>query len=313
MRVLIADDDRPSRRMLSRLLEKESYEVLEAEDGAEAWEVITRERDRLRLVVVDWMMPGLTGLELLRKIRSADFSHYVYTILLTSRSDQADRNSGLAEGADDYVVKPFDSAEFKHRVRSGKRVVKLQVELEEKRATLEKMVKIDGLTGIQNRRAFDEGYQELIHATGRHNRSFAILMIDIDNFKPYNDRFGHAAGDLALRRVATLLEQHLRGIDRVYRYGGEEFTCLLPETSMRAARSVAERLRAVIANEGIAHPDSPTGHISVSIGVSAFEEEGPLAAGQVLETADRALYVAKKRGRNRVCLPLEFESEAPAR
>ena len=304
MRILIAEDERVSRELLRRALERIQHEVVAVADGLEAWNHVVDEHADIRVVIADWMMPGLDGLELTRRIRSASFNHYVYVIILTSRGLQQDVVEGLSAGADDYVIKPFDPHELFFRVRNGLRIVDLEEQLAARNRELERMAMLDGLTGIPNRRAFDSDLRRRILECQRYRRPFALLMLDIDNFKNYNDTLGHAAGDSALRRIAGVLRRALRGTDDVYRYGGEEFACILPETEESGALLVAERLRRAVQDEKLAHPGSPRGVVTISIGVTVHRpgnhEE---TASWIVENADRALYRAKRAGRNRVSGP----------
>ncbi len=303
MRILIAEDERVSRALLRRALERIQHEVVAVTDGLEAWNHIVDESADIRVVIADWMMPGLDGLELTRRIRNAGFQHYVYVIMLTSRGQQQDINEGLSAGADDYVIKPFDPHELFFRVRNGLRIVDLEEQLAARNRELEQIAMLDGLTGIPNRRAFDQDLGRRILESQRYRRPFALLMLDIDCFKAYNDTLGHAAGDSALRRIAHVLKRALRGTDDVYRYGGEEFACILPETDEDGAMLVAERLREAVEREKLAHPGYRHGIVTVSVGVTVHRPQHPDSPSWIVENADRALYCAKKSGRNRVSGP----------
>ncbi|GAB4222478.1 MAG: diguanylate cyclase [Acidobacteriota bacterium] len=303
MRILIAEDERISRELLRRALENIRHEVIAVTDGLEAWNHIVDESADIRLVIADWMMPGLDGIELTRRIRSAGFRHYVYVIMLTSRGQRQDVIDGLSAGADDYVIKPFDPGELFFRVRCGLRIVDLEEQLAARNRELERMAMVDGLTAIPNRRAFDDDLGRRILECQRYRRPFALLMIDIDQFKNYNDTLGHAAGDSALRRIALVLKRALRGTDDVYRYGGEEFACILPETDEDGAMLVAERLRAAVEAEKIPHPGTAPGVVTVSVGVTVHRPQHPDSPSWIVENADRALYRAKRAGRNRISGP----------
>ncbi len=295
MRLLIAEDELISRRLLLSALTRMGHDVLVAEDGQAAWDILQRED--IRLVVADWEMPRMDGLELVRRIRSMDDRGYIYTILLTSRGEKQDVVHGMESGADDYVTKPWDDGELMVRLKAGARVLDLYAELDHRNRQLQRMALVDGLTGIANRRAFDSEFQRLREQARRFWRSLSLIMVDIDRFKLYNDTLGHEAGDNALRAVAQLLQRDLRQVDTAYRYGGEEFVCLLPETEATGAMIVAERLRDGIVSARIAHPaNPPLGIVTVSLGVATFDmrDQGE----DLVRHADAALYAAKAAGRN---------------
>jgi diguanylate cyclase (GGDEF)-like protein len=295
MRLLIAEDELISRRLLVSALARMGHDVLVAEDGQEAWEILQRED--IRLVVADWEMPRMDGLELVRRIRAMTDRAYIYTILLTSRGEKQDVVHGMESGADDYVTKPWDDGELMVRLKAGARVLGLYSALDDRNRQLERMALVDGLTGIANRRAFDLEFQRLREQARRFWRALSVIMVDIDRFKLFNDTLGHEAGDNALRHVAQLLQRDLRQVDTAYRYGGEEFVCLLPETEATGALIVAERLREGVVRARIAHPGNPPlGIITVSLGVATFDmrDQGE----DLVRHADTALYAAKAAGRN---------------
>lgn len=306
MRIVIAEDEPVSRKVLRAALEKMGHQVVEACDGQHALEVI--EEEKARLVIADWMMPNVDGLELVRRLRQQEqevpeneTSRYVYVILLTSRGQKQDIVDGLTAGADDYITKPFDRDELMVRIRAGERVIHLEDSLAAKNAELAQMALVDGLTGISNRRDFDDKFHKIAEQARRGGRPFSIIMIDLDRFKALNDSLGHEAGDDALRSVAGLLCGSIRSSDYVFRYGGEEFVCLLPDTDSEGARYVAERLRRTVEEGSLANPGNPPSNLlTVSVGLATYEPfSGPSPEG-VLPLADQALYRAKSEGRNRV-------------
>ncbi|MBP7149170.1 MAG: diguanylate cyclase [Acidobacteria bacterium] len=302
MRILIADDEIVSRKLLTAVLRQMGHEVVSARDGAEAWQLLQRET--IGLVIADWMMPRMDGLELIRRIRSApderDEQHYIYVILLTGRTDRQDIIRGLQAGADDYITKPFDRDELIFRIRAGERVLDLERKLAQQNRILQTMALIDGLTAIGNRRAFDEQLRQVFELGRRFGRQFSVAMIDIDHFKRYNDALGHEAGDGALRAVAQVLAETIRTSDQVFRYGGEEFACLFGEIGPAGAQTAAERLREAVETAGIPHPDNPPLQVvTVSVGHASYLPGAPGGAEQVVRAADQALYAAKNAGRNR--------------
>ncbi|MDQ7006017.1 MAG: diguanylate cyclase [Acidobacteriota bacterium] len=304
MRILIAEDDKVSRRMLGRALATMGHEVLAASDGLEAWHILRSEDPRL--VIADWEMPNIDGLELVRRIRSSRENQdapYVYVILLTSRTQKSDVVRGIDAGADDYITKPFDRDELMVRIRAGERVLALEEKLAAQNRMLETMAMVDGLTNIPNRRAFDDAFRTLCGHCQRFQHPYSVLMIDIDRFKNYNDTLGHKAGDETLQAVAQVIAESIRTSDSAFRYGGEEFVCLLPETNGEGAVLVAERLREMTEAARIHHPaNPPTGVVTISVGVADFNPRFPRSGEEVLRAADTALYEAKEAGRNRVAL-----------
>lgn len=311
MRILIVDDEPVSRRMLATAVARMGYDVASASDGLEAWDVLRAEQ--IGLVVTDWMMPGMDGLELVRRIRGGELGRYVYVILLTSRSESSDAAEALDAGADDFIGKPWHRDELTARLKAGRRILDLQDALREKNQLLERMTRVDGLTGIANRRHFDEEYERAFETARRFHRYLSVAMIDIDRFKLFNDRFGHEAGDNALRAVASAIDETVRTADQSFRYGGEEFSCLFPETDTRGALTVAERLRETVAELAIPHPENlPPGIVTISVGVSTFAPLEAITPDDLLRAADSALYQAKREGRNRTSI-LHPQPSATAR
>ena len=295
MKVLIAEDEPVSRRLLESFLRKWGYDVLVTCDGSEAWEALN-ETESPNLVVSDWMMPEMDGLELCRKIRGMDRSGYIYFILLTAKGRKKDVIQGLEAGADDFLIKPFDKEELQYRIRIGERIIKLERRILDLAAT-------DPLTGVLNRRAFMERLEQEIERSRRGNTPLSLIMADIDYFKRVNDRYGHQVGDLVLQRFADQLTTSLRAYDFTARYGGEEFTVCLPHTTIHQSRSVAERLRKRVEEMEIVFPDgSRSIRITASFGVASFLPEPQESIDSIIKRADEAMYRAKNEGRNRVCM-----------
>ena len=298
MRILIADDDFTSRLVLTSVLKKSGHDVVTAVDGDEAWEAM-RQPDAPALAILDWMMPGLAGVEVCRLIRGRQSDQPPYLILLTSRGEKADIVAGLEAGADDYLAKPFDSGELRARVDVGRRVIELQDRLLEARDELAHEATHDHLTGALNRRAFADSLARALSAERRHHDGLALGICDIDRFKAVNDTHGHQVGDEVLVALVGLITTKLRGHDVLSRLGGDEFVVIAGHTREADVRMLFERLRAAVADHPIATTagDVP---VTLSIGVSTWHEgeteEGLLAA------ADAALYRAKAAGRNQVRL-----------
>ncbi len=295
MKLLIVEDDRIQRRFLEALLTKAGHEVVAAGDGLEAWAALQHEHQRL--VITDWLMPGMDGQELIQNIRKAEWPHYTYIILLTSRDTHDQKVAGLKSGADDYLTKPIDRDELVARLAIGERILNLE-------ERLKRLASIDGLTALQNRRALYENAKAELSRSSRENSSVSLILIDVDNFKSINDRYGHPAGDQALCLLARILQQDRRAYDQIGRWGGEEFVILLPGTARKEACTVAERLRCRIADSHLPLADGINLQLTVSLGVTSTSGRGNAEAISLeilLHEADRALYSAKALGRNRVC------------
>ena len=319
-RILIADDDPDIRELICRVLELAGYDVSAVGTGTEVLEAMPTVRPDL--LVLDVSMPGATGYDVCRQVQAAGPSAPP-VIFLTAYGSTNDRVTGLDLGAVDYMVKPFEPAELTARVRAALRQKAARDALAAEAAT-------DGLTGLLNRRELDARATELIALARRHARPLCCLMVDVDHFKRINDTYGHAAGDEALRHVARRLREGSRASDIVGRYGGEEFVLLLPETDLRGAVAVGEKLRAGIAatpvritepgstaaaigaggnrtgNKTSSETRGGTGNtmsipVQVSVGVAA-REPVMMDPEALYAAADEALYQAKQQGRNRVAV-----------
>lgn len=285
MRILVADDDAVSRERLTGMLGGMGHDVVPCADGTEAWNAF-QERGAPDLAILDWMMPGATGPELCRRIRSRDGASYVYLILLTSRDQREDFLSGMEAGADDYISKPFDPDELQARIRSGKRILELQMRLIEQATH-------DALTGLWNRGAVLDLLDREIARSSREERPLSVLLADLDHFKSINDRFGHLVGDAVLREAASRMRSVLREYELVGRYGGEEFLVLLPGCAKEDALRLADRLRARLSAE-------PVREVTVTASLGAATWRPGWKGDDLLKSADDALYRAKAAGRNRV-------------
>lgn len=288
MRVLIADDDRLSARMLEASLKAGGYEVLVAGDGGQAWQILKAD-DRPQIAILDWMMPVIDGLEVCRRVRRSS-GPYVYILLLTGNTDPDSVVTGMDAGADDYIRKPFHPAELKARLRSGKRIV----DLEEK---LRRQAMHDSLTGILNRGAIMERFSIEMDRTHRDNGNLCIAMVDLDHFKRVNDTCGHTVGDTVLSETASRMASVLRPYDSIGRYGGEEFIIVFPKCDAAHAFAIADRVRRSISIQPVrTNWDAVT--VTASIGIA---EARPLMdSDAVIREADNALFRAKQAGRNRV-------------
>lgn len=300
MKVLIADDSTLSQKLLQVHLRNWGYESVSVSDGAAAWDILQKD-DAPRLVILDWMMPEMDGVEVCRRVRAANAEPYIYIILLTGKDDRADIVNGLQAGADDYICKPFDLHELDVRLRAGKRIVDLQSELIAAREQLRLEASIDPLTGLLNRKAMMKVMQRDVLRAQREGTHLATVMVDIDYFKKVNDTFGHQAGDDVLRHVAACMQGILRPYDALARLGGEEFLLFLPTCSLPDAAHVADRLRMAVAATAVPVTEDKTLNVTCSLGVAAWHGgPAPLRIEGLIEASDKALYRAKHNGRNRV-------------
>lgn len=290
MRILVVDDDPVTRLSLETLLGRRGWDVLTAVDGEEAYEVLQRE-DAPRLAIVDWMMPGLSGPQLCRKLTASARGKQTHVIMLTGKRGKDDLVTGLEAGADDYVRKPFDIDELHARLRAAQRLIDLQTQLRSQ-------AELDHLTGIYNRRAILDMLQRVLSDSAVEGTPVTIALVDVDRFKDVNDTRGHLVGDAALRAVARLLQDHVRPCDAVGRYGGEEFLLVLPRCGLADAFPVTERLRCHIARHSIATSAGPLS-LTISVGIASGAGDAVDVEGLIF-AADKALYQAKHSGRNRV-------------
>ena len=306
MRILIADDSETSRLLLSEQIATAGHKVLTAKDGIEAVHIAKTKRPDL--IMLDVIMPGLDGIETARQIKAYcdDKGSWIPIIFLSAMVEDEDIVRGIEVGGDDYLAKPISGMVLRAKLTAMERIVKMRQQLESTRRRFDianrrllRQSQMDGLTNIANRRKFDEHLNREWRIAVRRQAPLSIILCDIDHFKSYNDTYGHPAGDRCLQQVATTLEQVTkRPGDLVARYGGEEFAVILPETPHDAALVLAEKMRLAINSLQPVLPNAPvTASFGVGSALPELASEGPLA---LIEAADRALYVAKKQGRNRV-------------
>ena len=289
MKILIAEDDTTSRLVLAATLKKLGHEVVPVTNGQQAWERLQREH--FSLVVSDWMMPDMNGLELCRLIRSKRQMTYTYIILLTALGGKTNFLDGMDAGADDFITKPFDAEQLAARLRVAERILDLH-------ETLRTHAMHDALTGLFNRAAILNSLSEELDRAAREKKQVAVVLSDVDHFKRVNDTFGHPAGDAVLREVAARLRSSMRSYDRIGRYGGEEFLLVLPGCSHADAVNVANRIRRTVEVRPI-DVGAQNITVTVSMGVAlSCPENAQIDA--LIQDADAALYRAKEGGRNRV-------------
>ena len=299
LQVLIADDDSLSRKILAAKLGKSGYDVRLATTGDEAWDILASE-DSPRLVVLDWMMPGKSGVQVCELIRSKVGTRYVYVVLVTGKSQQDDIITGLQAGADDYLKKPYDFAELEARLRTGQRILDLEQRLIDAQNALHFQATHDGLTGLLNRSAVLHALDRELSRAARDQTSVGIALIDLDHFKVINDTYGHTVGDRVLCESMVRGKSVLRPYDFLGRYGGEEFLAVLPGCNREDAKTVAERIRVRIASQPLMC-DGNAVHISASFGVTCSADwPSNTVRLALIRAADEALYRAKSAGRNRV-------------
>ncbi len=296
MKVLIADDEQISRLMLDRIVQNLGFETVIAKDGEEAWLYLQSEEAPM-LLILDWIMPGLSGLDVCQMVREKKNQNPPYIIIVTSRGEKQDIVQGLKSGANDYIAKPYNTEELKARVEVGRRMIELQHTLIEAKTELEFMATHDSLTGTLSRGAVMTALETEMSRAKREEKPLGIAMCDIDHFKEINDTYGHQTGDEVLRSFAKRMKRLLRDYDIIGRYGGEEFMLITPGLQTMGNQSIFERIRFEIAKMPFS-VNKERIPVTLSIGVVEYTGHGDLES--VLKEADRALYMAKDEGRNRV-------------
>ncbi|MDN5096781.1 GGDEF domain-containing response regulator [Aliarcobacter butzleri] len=289
--MLVVDDMTTTLLLLHDLL-KDTYEVKIAKSGTKALEILESPND-IDLILLDIEMPDINGYDVCKRIKNNETIKNIPIIFITGRTSQEDEEYGLNLGAIDYITKPFNKAIVKLRIKN-------YLNLKIKNDMLEKLSMYDGLTNIRNRRFFDETFEKTFNEIKRDKKSLAVLMIDIDFFKPYNDNYGHGQGDETLRKVAKALEKTIkRASDFVARYGGEEFVILLKDINKDGVEAVANNLLNAIRELKITHEFSKIeNYVTVSIGVSYYNSSSDVTKLELLLKADEALYSVKNSGRN---------------
>jgi two-component system, cell cycle response regulator len=306
-KVLVVEDSPVYRRLITGHLEEWGFRVSIAKNGMEAWNIL-QEPDTPKLVLMDWIMPGMDGVDLCRKLRSRSSSDsYVYIILLTAKDAKGDLLQAMEAGADDYLAKPFDELELRARLLVGSRILQLHEELIAARETMRYAATHDALTGLTSRGEVLEMLRREMVRCKREHKPVAVALADIDFFKDVNDEMGHLFGDSVLKEAAKRLRESLRAYDGVGRYGGEEFLIVLPGCPMDPATVRANQIRESVSGT----PISASGKkrtVTVSMGIAVWDGSMDMDTEQLINRADVALYQAKRNGRNRV----EQAAAAPA-
>lgn len=292
MRILIADDDPFTSKLMAKVVKNLGYECIVVHRAQEALKLLQSE-NAPKMALIDWVMPEMTGVELCKKVREDKQYCYKYLILVTSKDLKEDIIKGMDAGADDYVTKPFLSQELAVRINAGKRILDLQDQLTY-------LATHDVLTGILNRRAILKKLKQEMCRSKRNPFSIGIVMADLDHFKKVNDTYGHVAGDMVLVEASKILKSCLREYDEVGRYGGEEFVVVLPGADAQQSAVIANRMCEALAKSEILYGEH-TLKVTSSFGVFAINGDcDPEKIDDYFRTVDKALYEAKEEGRNRV-------------
>lgn len=304
--VIVVDDDPGSRTAACTAVTSLGHRCRGAANGAEA--LAAHAERPADVIVSDWRMPVMDGMELCRRIRALDRSTYTYLLFTSGTARKRDFVDAVRAGADDYLSKPLDLEDLEARLIAAARVVRAYRELAERNAVLRhdsqaffRAARVDPLTHVANRLQLEEDLAVLQSQLSRYGHSATVAMCDLDSFKRYNDAFGHLAGDDALRRVASAIRGSLRRADRVYRFGGEEFLVVLPEQTAEHAAAAMDRVRAAVEGMGMRHaPGARQPILTVSIGMASIEAKGDHTVQDAVSSADEALYRAKAAGGNTV-------------
>ena len=290
MKILVADDNDVLRLLLGAELLALGHEVTLVNNGLSAWESLSREQ--FSLLISDWVMPGMDGPSLCQAVREEFGINYIYIILLTSMCGASDYRDGIAAGADDFLIKPFNMEHLKARLLAAERILALHDQLREQAFR-------DRLTGLLNRGAILDALEREVQCAARDERGLSVFLVDIDHFKQVNDSFGHAAGDTVLQETARRMQASLRPSDCLGRYGGEEFLMIAPCENVQHAREIGDRLRRKVAAHPISTGDTKIA-VTVSVGLVGIRAHSLVVPAELIAAADKALYQAKNAGRNRV-------------
>lgn len=290
MRILLVEDSAIEREQIGQYLKEWNLEFVAAKDGSEAWSEL-QGTNAPNLVLLDWMLPGIDGIELSRRIRTLGANGaYIYTVMLTAKDRKQDLLTAMAAGADDYIAKPVNPSELRARILVAKRILDLH-------QSLRFAATHDFLTKLLNRPEILASLGRELSRSAREEKPVSLIMADVDHFKEINDSLGHTAGDIVLKEIAERLKSDLRPYDLVGRYGGEEFLIVLPNCPLEVAARRAEEIRQLVCKSEIVTTFAKV-PATVSMGVTATDKTQSLTVEELLQQADRALYCAKENGRN---------------
>jgi len=298
LKILIAEDNPAFLRILDNMVRKWDYQPILVPDGTQAWEILQRP-DSPRLAILDWMMPGLSGVELCHRLREQSKEPYIYVLLLSAKNSRVELVEGMEAGADDYLGKPVDSHELRVRLRAGERIGDLQAQLLTARDAMRQQALHDSLTGVWNRAAIFDFLKRELARCQRESTPVSVVMIDLDHFKLVNDRLGHLAGDEVLKEAARRMVATIRPYDAVGRFGGEEFLIVMANSDSHAAAERADQIRKAIGGRPFLREKTAV-DVTCSLGVYSTRGDALVTPEALLEEADAALYLAKRNGRNRV-------------
>jgi two-component system, cell cycle response regulator len=302
LKILVVDDSPVYRKLVEQSLSQEHYTVLLAKNGRQALDLLTEHQPAL--VITDWTMPDISGIELCQRIQRDFHQFYTYVILLTCNTDKERVIEGLAAGADDYLTKPFHPGELQARVRAGCRIVDLHRQVQAKNRQLEEMALTDALTGLPNRRAIDSWATSQLSAAARHDFPVWAVMADLDHFKSINDTHGHHAGDIVLKSFANVLKSNTRQANTCGRLGGEEFLVVITHVEKENVLIAIERIRKQFETQKFTAASHTFG-VTASFGIAGFRGTASPDFSDLVTRADAALYSAKQKGRNRVEFAVE--------
>ncbi|MGA8872569.1 MAG: diguanylate cyclase [Candidatus Acidiferrales bacterium] len=301
--VLVADDSPVARKLIENALPPDRFSILLAKTGREALALFAEHSPGV--VITDWMMPDLSGIELCERLRTEFRDRFTYIIMLTGVSEKSEVVKGLQAGADEYLTKPFHPDELLARTEVGKRIVKLHREIETKNRLLEQLALTDDLTGLPNRRAIEQWGTRQLGGALRHGFAFSAVLADLDQFKSINDIYGHDAGDIVLKTFAAILKANTRQSEMCARIGGDEFLFVITHAELEGVQVAVERIRKQIEAEKFTFGSGTVG-VTASFGIASFRRGEVPDFGRLVGQADVVLYSAKRLGRNRVkVVPME--------
>jgi diguanylate cyclase (GGDEF)-like protein len=298
--VLVVDDEEGTRGLVVRWLKSAGFVCREAKNGEEALAMLDSEPEAYETIVLDVMMPGMDGFTVLSRVKAEPRLSAIPVVILTASASESDIVRGVEAGAADYLLKPFSGPVLIAKLRSVRQRVQAEWRLNRKLQFAEQSATTDGLTGLANRRSFDERFVEMVSNSARHHEPLAVMMLDIDRFKSINDEYGHPAGDVALRFIADRIRRVLRVGDLAFRYGGEEFVTLLRKCDAIGAMGVYDRLRAELKKEAVDLGHGVSRSITISGGIATSEKDNDFRTDGLVARADVAMYAAKHGGRDRV-------------